>query len=84
MKRLKTFWRNLQNSIQCKRAKSDCCARCGRWLHNAKTKPSGDAEMPRMHMRGACQRIERYKAVAAQERAEVEGTRIYMSRLNGA
>ena len=72
---------NLADSAKWNHPQHECCAKCGRWLRPShKTKPSGIADMPKMHLRGACQRIDRYQAAARIEAANVEATRVMMAR----
>ncbi len=76
------FWANLRNAAKFGHAKSECCAHCGRTIGQAKSKPSGDPEMPLMHLRGACSRIDREITANLAEAADVDATRRYMASRN--
>ena len=81
MTRQSGFSTNLANSRSWGHLIHECCAKCGRYLLPLdKTKPSGIADMPKMHLRGVCGRIDKYQATARIESANVEATRIMMAR----
>jgi hypothetical protein len=81
MTQMDNFSANLANSARWNHQKHEGCAKCGRWLNPTyKTTPSGVADMPKMHLRGVCQRIDRFQVAARIESADVEATRVMMAR----
>lgn len=81
MERLNGFNANLAAAVKWGHETRECCAKCGRFLRaDTKSKHSGIASMPKMHLRGACQRVDRFQAANRIESMNVEATRVYMSR----